>query len=262
LAAAVVGLCAFAPALAQESPPSPEKKSAEPLPQQVAPTTPAAPQGLTEHQKGRGKLFVQQNSWDFGRVPKNARVTHEFVLQNTAKDTLFIEQVKPICGCTTAPLTRNRLSPGEKLPLAVTFNSGPRGGDFNKAVWVISSDPDQSHYSLQFEARVADSAMKAFPSGAVILLDRATAGRAQRGKVALANPTTGKVNVSIVDPPPDFLKTTLSVSSLAPGEVADIMVETAGKPPSGLSTSSLTVELAGRELTRYTIPITGIGMTN
>jgi hypothetical protein len=43
----------------------------------------------------RGKLFVQQPSWDFGHVSQDAQVTHRFILENVGDDTLFIEKIKP-----------------------------------------------------------------------------------------------------------------------------------------------------------------------
>ena len=53
------------------------------------------PVGVAEAQKGRGKIFVKENSWDFGHVAQNTRVTHEFTVENVGDDTLFIERIKP-----------------------------------------------------------------------------------------------------------------------------------------------------------------------
>jgi hypothetical protein len=216
--------------------------------------------GVSVTQHGRGKLLVRKDSWDFGHVPQDAKITHEFILENSASDTLFIEEVKPTCGCTTAPLTKDRLSPGEKLPLAVTFSSGKHSGNFNKAVHVISSDPDQTLYPLQFHAEVADSTMEALPSGTVINLDRVAAGESRSATLALTNLATGNVTVSIADPPPAFLKASLSSTSLASRQSVNLKVVTTGEPPVGQFNGSVTVEMAGTENTRYTIPITGIGL--
>jgi hypothetical protein len=53
------------------------------------------PQGVAEAQKGRGKLFIKENVWDFGHVGQNTRITHVFMIQNVGDDTLFIERIKP-----------------------------------------------------------------------------------------------------------------------------------------------------------------------
>ena len=44
---------------------------------------------------GRGKLFIKENSWDFGHVAQSTKVTHQFTLQNIGDDTLFIHKIKP-----------------------------------------------------------------------------------------------------------------------------------------------------------------------
>lgn len=43
----------------------------------------------------RGSLFVKVNTWDFGHVAQDAKVTHRFEVQNVGKDTLFIDKIKP-----------------------------------------------------------------------------------------------------------------------------------------------------------------------
>ena len=79
-------------AIAQDSDPPPVKKADVP-PQAAA--QPAMPKGVAELQKGRGSLFVKEDSWDFGYVAQDVKITHEFILQNVGKDTLFIERIKP-----------------------------------------------------------------------------------------------------------------------------------------------------------------------
>jgi hypothetical protein len=79
-------------AMAQEPDPAPAKKTE--VPAQPA-AQPAAPKGVSETQKGRGSLFVKESSWDFGYVAQDAKITHEFILQNVGDDTLFIERIKP-----------------------------------------------------------------------------------------------------------------------------------------------------------------------
>ena len=53
------------------------------------------PQGVAAAQKGRGKIFIKENVWDFGHVAQNTRITHSFTIQNVGDDTLFIERIKP-----------------------------------------------------------------------------------------------------------------------------------------------------------------------
>ena len=58
----------------------------------------------------------------------------------------------PRCGCTSAPLVKNELAPGEEVPVEVTFSTRKANGPVRKIVTVISSDPEQGNYPLQFSA--------------------------------------------------------------------------------------------------------------
>lgn len=79
-------------ALAQDADPPPVQKTDVPA---QATSQPVMPKGVAELQKGRGTLFVKEDTWDFGYVAQDVKITHEFILQNVGKDTLFIERIKP-----------------------------------------------------------------------------------------------------------------------------------------------------------------------
>ena len=87
----LMALLASAAAFAQDENPAPVKKTE--VPAQAA--QPAMPKGVAETQKGRGSLFVKEDTWDFGYVAQDVKITHEFILQNVGSDTLFIEGIKP-----------------------------------------------------------------------------------------------------------------------------------------------------------------------
>lgn len=94
ITAAMIVLSAVAWVAAQEADPVATPKTEVPAAVK-APSTPAQPKGVSETQKGRGKLFVKENSWDFGFVMQDAKISHEFTIQNVGDDTLFIERIKP-----------------------------------------------------------------------------------------------------------------------------------------------------------------------
>ena len=90
----LVAVMAFAVAQAQEPDPQPAKKATVPAEAQ-APLTPAQPTGVADLNRGRGKLFFKESSWDFGYVAQDAKISHNFIIQNVGDDTLFIERIKP-----------------------------------------------------------------------------------------------------------------------------------------------------------------------
>jgi len=69
------------------------------------------------------RLNLPEASFDFGYCPQNSQVTHTFWLHNTGDDTLVITNVIPGCGCTKAPLERDRLAVGDSTRLEIIFST-------------------------------------------------------------------------------------------------------------------------------------------
>jgi hypothetical protein len=75
--------------------PADQAQRPKPTVQKPAGQQNAPPQEPARPMVSRGKLFVQQPSWDFGHVSQDAQVTHRFILENVGDDSLFIEKIKP-----------------------------------------------------------------------------------------------------------------------------------------------------------------------
>lgn len=217
--------------------------------------------GVSVTQSGRGRLLVVSDSWDFGFMPQNAKVTHRYYLQNAGDDTLFIEAVKPTCGCTSAPLSRDKLAPGEKVPVDVTFDSKTFNGSLTKHVNVVSSDKESPRYQLSFKAHVGASPAVGLEAGSDIRFQEIPVNEHRQARLPLVNLASGPVALRIADAPGEFLKASLSRESLPPREQAELVVETSSAAPLGSFHSSVTVEITGSQTLRLTIPITGTGIT-
>lgn len=54
------------------------------------------PPGQTSQEPTEGpKAFLPEISWDFGKIPKDAVVSHSFWIKNVGTDTLKIISVRP-----------------------------------------------------------------------------------------------------------------------------------------------------------------------
>ncbi|MFM8840049.1 MAG: DUF1573 domain-containing protein [bacterium] len=62
-------------------------------------------------------------------------------LKNAGNQPLKISEVKPGCGCTTAPLDKKYLKPGEIATVNVTLNPGSTSGELIKGLTISSNDP-------------------------------------------------------------------------------------------------------------------------
>lgn len=246
-------------AAAQDADPAPLKKKEVKL---ESSDPKSAAQGVSVTHKGRGRLTVKDPTWDFGYVAQGARVTHEYLLENSGDDTLFIEQVKPTCGCTSAPLSKDKLAPGERVPVEVTFSTGKFSGPVRKHVTVLSSDAQQPNTSLEFSAVVGSvpPTLGLSPETGVAL-DRFPLTESREGQVALTNYSPTAVAIAIVGPPPGYLDARLTRERLEPRQEAQLIVKTrAGEPPLGKFSGAVTIEVQGEQPARLTIPVTGVSL--
>jgi hypothetical protein len=80
-------------------------------------------------------IKLSENSFDFGKIPQGKPVTHNFIVENTGKDTLHIEQVQASCGCTTPEWSKEPVSAGGKTTIKVGYNAASEGG-FEKSITI------------------------------------------------------------------------------------------------------------------------------
>lgn len=85
-----------------------------------------------------GEFKFDSESHDFGRIPQNKSVTHEFVFTNTGDSPIIISDVKPTCGCSVAEFTKTPVKPSEKGTIKVVFNAAA-AGPFTKSFIVRSN---------------------------------------------------------------------------------------------------------------------------
>ena len=99
--------------------------------------------------------IVGGNSYDWGKVgPKDSPLKTKVKIKNTGNEQLIITNVKPSCGCTTAPLDKDKLNPGEVATIDVSFNVGSRAGVNSKTIRISSNDPANSTTIFRLSADV------------------------------------------------------------------------------------------------------------
>jgi hypothetical protein len=81
-------------------------------------------------------LVAKETTFDFGRIPQGKPVTHNFVITNTGKDPLVIENVQASCGCTTPEWSKDPIQSGKSSEIKVGYNSASEG-QFEKTITVI-----------------------------------------------------------------------------------------------------------------------------
>jgi hypothetical protein len=96
-------------------------------------------------------------TYDFGSVPVNTHVEHDFVMTNKGKSDLYVRKLNASCGCTAAQPSKTIIAPGESTVIKVVFNTQGRNGSEKKAITVITNDPRQSKTILWIKAFVENA---------------------------------------------------------------------------------------------------------
>ena len=103
----------------------------------------------------KGRIEVSEYTFDFGYMPEGVVVVHNYIVKNIGKGVLNIVKVDPTCGCTTVPLRKAFLKPGEQTELRVSFDSRKYKGNIYKRIKVLSNDPDNGLVELFVRGIVA-----------------------------------------------------------------------------------------------------------
>jgi len=84
-------------------------------------------------------MIVGGDSVNWGRTAPGL-LKHAIKLVNVGGDTLRIKDVHPGCGCTTAPLDKKDLGPGDTATVDVTLDAKSRSGLLHKSLTLTTND--------------------------------------------------------------------------------------------------------------------------
>lgn len=94
-------------------------------------------------EEGSPKIQIKPRSYDFGDIPRKI-VKTTFIVENTGESALDIESVSTSCGCTSAKISSERISPGKTAELIVEMDPNVMGnitGKVERTIYVQSNDP-------------------------------------------------------------------------------------------------------------------------
>jgi Protein of unknown function (DUF1573) len=101
------------------------------------------------------EIRVDKLSHDFGGVIVGKVVQTQFSVSNAGDSPLVISKVETTCGCTGAVRGKERLEPGEKTTITVSYDSsGLSSGRKSQNVIIHSNDPRQPSLRLQIFANI------------------------------------------------------------------------------------------------------------
>lgn len=84
-------------------------------------------------------MLAGGDSVNWGRIAPG-KLKHEIKVVNMGGDTLRIKDVHPSCGCTTAPLDKKNLGPGDTATISVELDAIHKTGLIQKSLTITTND--------------------------------------------------------------------------------------------------------------------------
>lgn len=92
--------------------------------------------------------------FDFGDMKQGDKKEYTFNLTNSGKSDLQIRNVRSSCGCTAVAPSKKVVTPGETVPIKVTFDSRGKRGRQSKSITVITNDPKNPTSTLRISSNI------------------------------------------------------------------------------------------------------------
>ncbi|MBK7091009.1 MAG: DUF1573 domain-containing protein [bacterium] len=203
------------------------------------------------------RIEVSSDYFYFGYMPINAIVQHVYWVRNTGNDTLRIVTVKPGCGCTTAPISKDAIAPGDSANLKVIFDSKNMTGKMVKDIDIFSNDPNKQSIAVKFFAVVnrEHDFVRAEPNVLRFSKFGSKDGKMIKTFEVLNNFSTD-IEVSLIELPAANFKIDKKNVKVRPGEKAQFTIEQLQSVTDEADVlTSVTFEFVGDETDRITIPL-------
>jgi hypothetical protein len=105
-------------------------------------------------EKGPPKIkIVGGDSVNWGKVAPGL-LKHDVKIINVGGDTLKIIGVHPSCGCTTAPIDKKNIVPGDTAIVSVTMDVTSKSGEQHKSLSIASNDSTRQSVGVVLLANV------------------------------------------------------------------------------------------------------------
>lgn len=104
------------------------------------------------------QISIDQYDFTFGDVVNGTIVSKDLVIENSGGSPLAIEAVSTSCGCTTAKIEPQTISPGAKGVLHIEFDSGAHGpemtGELIRQIFITTNDSNNPEVKVEFSVNV------------------------------------------------------------------------------------------------------------
>lgn len=102
-------------------------------------------------------LQLSEDFYDFGLVSSTQILTRTFIISNTGKSPLIIQESYTTCGCTTAEFTAKEIPPGKVALMTLRFDPGfhrMAGTTVRRGLIIYTNDPNHPIREIWIQASV------------------------------------------------------------------------------------------------------------
>ncbi len=166
--------------------------------------------------------IVGGDTYDWGKVgPKDDPLKAKITLRNAGTEVLKIERVQPGCGCTTAPLDKTELRPGETATMDVTLRVGGTTGPVTRSVAIYSNDPSAPTKMLWLKAEVVRPL--AFMPAQYFVFTDMRVGQESKAVLTLKNMSQQEVTLYDIETTPGLQLNLGKRTVLKPGQQIELI---------------------------------------
>lgn len=202
-------------------------------------------------------LKIPAETFDFGIMPQNAKITGGYWLHSSGTDTLKITDVKPGCGCTKAPLKTSILAPGDSTFLEISFSSKQYKGNVRKGIKINSNAAEAIHnISLAGTVQIQmDSTKPVIVRPYKLDISQFSAQPREQMKFTLENVTGQDLEWNMVYYPSEYFEVKLP-DKIKAGKSVEGVLKVRPEYVNSEFEQSFTIEFNDIDKTRFTIPVT------
>lgn len=206
-----------------------------------------------------GKVEVEGgDTYNWGTLPPG-KLKAELTVRNVGVGTLVIDTVRPSCGCTTSPIDRKVLEPGETATVHVTLDASYRKGHLEKSVTIVSNDSTTPYHFVRLIAEIKPT-LTVLPTTNFILTNGQVGVEAATASVTIQNTSD---EPQTVQPPKvrpggnvDIRFDMDKPRTLAPGESLELSANVTPKDARTII-GSVTIETTAPESPTLNFGVTG-----
>jgi len=92
---------------------------------------------------GQAAIECSSMDFDFGFTVHNSIIVHKIWLKSTGKDTLKIKDIETGCLCTTMPLSKKDIAPGDSEEISILWDTERTYGPVNRYPRIYSNAGDK-----------------------------------------------------------------------------------------------------------------------